>query len=52
MIVPANRAEEVIELAEGIEVREAQIRAAVLDGVALSEARTRHGYFDLQRRGQ
>lgn len=52
VIVPRSRAEEVIDLAEGIEAREAQIRTAVLDGLMLSQARSQHGYFALQRRGQ
>lgn len=52
VIIPASRAEAVIEVTEGIEAREAQIRAAVLDGVALGQARGQHGYFELQRGGQ
>ncbi len=52
VIVPRSRAEEIVDLAEAIEAREAQIRAAVLDGLMLRQARSQHGYFELQRRGQ
>jgi 4-hydroxy-4-methyl-2-oxoglutarate aldolase len=52
VIVPRSRAEEVIDLAEGISAREAQFRAVVLDGVEFGRARSQHGYFGLQRGGR
>jgi 4-hydroxy-4-methyl-2-oxoglutarate aldolase len=50
--VPASRAAEVLEVAMRIAVSEERIRAAVLAGGRLDEARTAVGYHDLQHRAQ
>jgi len=50
VVVPAARADEVLETAERIEGAEAAIRAAVEAGTPLGEARRAAGYHDLQRR--
>jgi len=50
VVVPAARADEVLETAERIEGAEAAIRAAIEAGTALGEARRAAGYHDLQRR--
>jgi 4-hydroxy-4-methyl-2-oxoglutarate aldolase len=50
VVVPAARADEVLETAERIEGAEAAIRAAIEAGTPLREARRTAGYHDLQRR--
>jgi 4-hydroxy-4-methyl-2-oxoglutarate aldolase len=50
--VPASRAEEVLDAAMRIAASEERIRAAVLAGDRLDEARTAVGYHDLQHREQ
>src|SRR5882757_343026 len=50
VVVPAARADEVLETAERIDLAEAGIRAAVEAGTPLGEARRAAGYHDLQRR--
>jgi 4-hydroxy-4-methyl-2-oxoglutarate aldolase len=50
--VPASRAAEVLEVAMRIAASEERIRAAVLAGGRLDEARTAVGYHDLQHRAQ
>lgn len=49
VVVPAARAAEVAELAEGIATAEDRIRAEVEAGGRLDEARRRHRYFQLTR---
>jgi regulator of RNase E activity RraA len=41
---------EVVEIARGIEQREAAIVADALAGASIAEARAKHGYHELQRR--
>lgn len=48
VIVPADRAVEVVEVALGIEAAEADIASAVLAGATLTQAREDHGYHVLQ----
>jgi 4-hydroxy-4-methyl-2-oxoglutarate aldolase len=50
--VPASRAAEVLDVATRIAASEERIRAAVLAGGRLDEARTAVGYHDLQHRAQ
>jgi 4-hydroxy-4-methyl-2-oxoglutarate aldolase len=50
--VPASRAAEVLEVAMRIAASEERIRASVLAGGRLDEARTAVGYHDLQHRAQ
>lgn len=50
VVVPAERAEEVLALAETIATREAAILADALGGQSLRDARATHGYHFLQRR--
>jgi 4-hydroxy-4-methyl-2-oxoglutarate aldolase len=50
--VPASRAAEVLDVATRIAGSEERIRAAVLAGGRLDEARTAVGYHDLQHRAQ
>jgi len=50
--VPASRAAEVLDVAMRIAASEERIRAAVLAGGRLDEARTAVGYHDLQHRAQ
>jgi regulator of RNase E activity RraA len=50
VVVPASRAEEVLDAAEEIEQAEDAIRAAVEAGASLRDARQRAGYHDLQHR--
>jgi 4-hydroxy-4-methyl-2-oxoglutarate aldolase len=49
VVVPAARADEVLETAERIEGAEAAIRAAIEAGTPLGAARRAAGYHDLQR---
>lgn len=46
--VPFDRAEEIISVAEGIQAKEDGIRAEVLGGADLREARANSGYHSLQ----
>lgn len=48
--VPASRAEQVLDIAREISASEERIRAAVVAGGRLDEARTSAGYHDLQHR--
>jgi regulator of RNase E activity RraA len=48
--VPAARITEVLDIASGIRQAEEAIRAAVADGVSLTEARAANGYHRLQTR--
>jgi 4-hydroxy-4-methyl-2-oxoglutarate aldolase len=48
--IPANRAADVLDVATRIAASEERIRAAVLAGGRLDEARTAVGYHDLQHR--
>jgi len=48
VIVPAERVDEVIEIAQRIEATEEAITAAVLAGSTLTKARAAHGYHALQ----
>lgn len=50
VVIPAERADEVLALADTIAEREAAILADALGGQTLREARARHGYHLLQRR--
>jgi 4-hydroxy-4-methyl-2-oxoglutarate aldolase len=50
--IPANRAADVLDVATRIAASEERIRAAVLAGGRLDEARTAVGYHDLQHRAQ
>jgi 4-hydroxy-4-methyl-2-oxoglutarate aldolase len=49
--IPASRAAEVLDVAAQIAASEERIRAVVLAGGRLDEARTSVGYHDLQHRG-
>jgi 4-hydroxy-4-methyl-2-oxoglutarate aldolase len=48
VVVPAEQAHHVAEVAERIEAAETAIVAAVKAGVTLAEARSQHGYHVLQ----
>lgn len=50
VVIPAARAEDVLATAEAIEAKEDDILALVRGGLALGEARARHGYHALQTR--
>lgn len=50
IVIPRNREEEVLDVAEAIEAAEARIRQAVSEGVRLDEARRQQQYHMLQRR--
>ncbi len=50
VVVPLDRAEDVLVAAEEIEAKEDAILAAVRAGMPLGEARTKHGYHALQTR--
>ena len=50
VVVPATREAQVLALAQEIEAREQQIRAAVAAGATLADARRASGYHELQRR--
>ena len=52
LVVPADRAEEVAELAQRIEAVENAIVAAVRSGLTLTQARAAHGYHTLQSADQ
>lgn len=52
LVVPAGRATEIIDIAQGIREAEDSIRAAIESGQSLAEARRQHGYHQLQTRGQ
>jgi regulator of RNase E activity RraA len=48
VVVPAERADEVVAVATEVERVEAAIVATVRDGATLREARSTHGYYSLQ----
>jgi 4-hydroxy-4-methyl-2-oxoglutarate aldolase len=50
VVIPKEREDEVLNIAEGIEAAEAKIRDAVKSGMRLDEARRQHGYHKLQTR--
>jgi 4-hydroxy-4-methyl-2-oxoglutarate aldolase len=50
VVIPKEREEEVLTIAEGIEEAEARIREAVKSGTRLDEARKQQGYHKLQTR--
>ncbi len=50
VVIPTQREEEIISIAERIEAAEAKIREAVKSGMRLDEARKQHGYHQLQTR--
>lgn len=50
VVIPKEREDEVLKIAEGIEAAEARIRDAVKSGMRLDEARKQHGYHKLQTR--
>jgi regulator of RNase E activity RraA len=52
VVIPAQRAGDVVELAESIEASEAKIREAVRSGQRLDQARESFGYHLLQRRDE
>lgn len=51
VVVPAARAAEVLEIADGIAAAEERIRGEIEGGSRLDEARKRHRYFQLTREG-
>ncbi len=52
VVVPKDRAEEIYELAAAIEQIEEKIISDIENGIALCEARQRHGYHTLQKRNK
>ncbi|RDA93061.1 hypothetical protein CP533_0682 [Ophiocordyceps camponoti-saundersi (nom. inval.)] len=50
VVVPRDRAYDVLEVARGIEKSEQRIRDMIVDGVSLTEARAKLDYYLLQRR--
>lgn len=50
VVIPKEREDEVLEIAEGVEAAEARIRDAVKSGMRLDQARREHGYHKLQTR--
>jgi len=50
VVIPAERSDEVLALADTIAEREVAILTEALNGQTLREARARHGYHLLQRR--
>ncbi len=50
VVIPTEREDEVLKIAEGIEAAEARISDAVKSGMRLDEARKQHGYHKLQTR--
>lgn len=50
VLIPANRIDEVVAVAQEVEAAEAAIRAEILAGANLREARERAGYHKLQTR--
>ena len=51
VVVPKERAEEVVDIARAIETAEAAIVEAVRGGASIAEARKAHGYHTLQTKG-
>jgi regulator of RNase E activity RraA len=51
LVVPQEKAEQVLDLARSIATAEARIVAAVRGGMRLDEARTQHNYHKLQSHG-
>lgn len=52
IVIPRNRAAEVVEIAENIEIKERQIIEMVKQGYSLKEARKTMGYHTLQTKGK
>lgn len=50
IVIPAERAEEVLQVAREIEEKESKIMRALKDGSTLKDARARNGYHTLQTR--
>lgn len=50
IVIPQDREDEVLDLAESIDAAEGRIREAVLSGVRLDDARRQQGYHSLQTR--
>jgi len=50
LIIPQEKAEEVLKLSQNITEKENQIEKAVKEGLSLQEARKKYGYHCLQRR--
>lgn len=50
LIIPQEKAEEVLGLSQNIAEKETQIEKAVKEGLSLQEARKKYGYHCLQRR--
>lgn len=48
LVIPFDKAEKVLEIAQEIEEKEERIRVALKDGISLREARARTGYHHLQ----
>lgn len=48
VVIPRAHEDQILEIAEQIEAAEAQIRAALADGMSLKEARQKMGYHVLQ----
>lgn len=48
LVVPFNKAEQVLAIAQDIEAKEDKIRKALREGVSLREARAQTGYHNLQ----
>jgi regulator of RNase E activity RraA len=51
VVVPKERAEEVLEIARAIEAAENAIMEAVRGGASIAQARRAHGYHTLQTKG-
>jgi len=49
LVIPRAHEDQILTIAEEIDIVEAQIRRAVDGGMSLREARTEHGYHHLQR---
>ena len=52
LIIPQEKAEEVLELSQNIAEKENQIEKAVKEGLSLKEARKKYGYHILQRKNK
>jgi 4-hydroxy-4-methyl-2-oxoglutarate aldolase len=50
VVIPKEREDELLKIAEGIEAAEGMIREAVKSGMRLDDARKKHGYHKLQTR--
>ena len=49
LVIPQEKAEEVLGLSQNIAEKETQIEKAVKEGLSLLEARKKYGYYFLQR---